>query len=45
MEDADAKTTLEAKYKLQQTTCGRTSWQPFSVKMLLERAERLRLLD
>ena len=29
----------------ERTPRGRTSWQPSSVKMLLERAERLGLLD
>ena len=29
----------------ERTPRGRTSWQPSSVKMLLERAERLSLLD
>jgi hypothetical protein len=40
---ADPDITLEAMRE--RTPRGRTSWQPSSVKMLLERAERLGLLE
>lgn len=47
---ADPDITLQAicdrlKAMREQTPRGRTSWQPSSVKMLLERAERLGLLE
>ena len=47
---ADPDITLQAictrlEAMRQRTPRGRTSWQPSSVKMLLERAERLGLLD
>ena len=47
---ADPDITLQAicsrlEAMRERTPRGRTSWQPSSVKMLLERAERLGLLD
>ena len=47
---ADPDATLQAicnrlEAMRERTPRGRTSWQPSSVKMLLERAERLGLLD
>ena len=47
---ADPEITLQAicnrlEAMRERTPRGRTSWQPSSVKMLLERAERLGLLD
>ena len=47
---ADPDVTLQAictrlEAMRERTPRGRTSWQPSSVKMLLERAERLGLLD
>ena len=47
---ADPKITLQEicnrlEKMRERTPRGRTSWQPSSVKMLLERAERLGLLE